>query len=255
MPTPAVTTPRDLPGRVILTGHSGGLGEALAEALLTRGMAVLGIARRPSASLAARDGLQQLALDLADAEALDRWLAGEDVSRFVGGAERAILVNNAGTVAPIGPAGRQSAGAIAQAVALNVQAPLALSDAFVRATSAVRDRRIAHVSSGAARNPYAGWSIYCATKAALDMHARAVRLDAVARLRISSIAPGIIDTPMQAAIRATPAADFPQQQKFVALKDDGALTSPADAARRLADVLMSDAFGDDAAIDLRQLTG
>ena len=43
-------------------------------------------------------------------------------------------------------------------------AVLVLSAAFVQAAP-VKDRRILHVSSGAASDAYAGWSVYCATKA------------------------------------------------------------------------------------------
>ena len=143
--------------------------------------------------------------------------------------------------------------AVMQAVALNVAAPLALADAWVAATAGVPDRRIVHISSGAARNAYAGWSVYCATKAALDMHARAVQLDAVAGLRIESLAPGVIDTGMQAHIRATDASQFPLVGRFQGLHRDGALQSPSDVARRLLAHVLGDAFGAEAVRDLRDL--
>ena len=139
------------------------------------------------------------------------------------------------------------------AVALNVSAPLVLADALVAATAGCGDRRIVHISSGAARNPYAGWSVYCATKAALDMHARAVQLDAVAGLRVASLAPGVIDTDMQAQIRASAEGDFPLRERFEALKRDGQLASADDVARRLVAHVLSDAFGADHTPDLRNL--
>jgi NAD(P)-dependent dehydrogenase (short-subunit alcohol dehydrogenase family) len=241
--------------KAIVTGHSRGLGSALANALLAQGASVLGLSRASDAGLAAAhpQALQQVPLDLADSRALADWLATGALARFTAGATRVLLVNNAGLVQPIGPLGRQPGAAIAHAVALNVSAPLVLADALVAVTAGCGDRRIVHISSGAARNPYAGWSVYCATKAALDMHARAVQLDAVAGLRVASLAPGVIDTDMQAQIRASAEGDFPLRERFEALKRDGQLASADDVARRLVAHVLSDAFGADPTPDLRNL--
>ena len=236
--------------KAVLTGHTHGLGEALAATLRARGIPVLGLARGRSPQ-PDDEGFTQVALDLADAAALARWLAGDALSRFVAAADRVLLINNAGTLGPVAPAGRQGATAIAQAVALNVAAPLALTDALIAAAAQASERRIVHMSSGAAHTPYAGWSIYCATKAALDQHARAAALDASTGTRIVSLAPGVIDTAMQAQIRATPLADFPNRARFEALQRDGALLSPANCARRLVDYLLSARFGAEPVADLR----
>lgn len=236
--------------RAIVTGHSRGLGEGIASALLEQGIEVLGISRASSATLRS-PALRELALDLADSGALSVWLAGGGLSAFLGGAQGALLVNNAGSVQPVAPAGRQQAAALAQAMALNVTAPLLLSNAFIAASAAIPDRRIAHVSSGAGRNAYAGWSAYCASKAALDMHARAVQADAIAGLRIASIAPGVIDTAMQAELRGASEADFPQLARFLALKEEGALSDARETGRRFAGLLLSAQFGASVLADLR----
>ena len=138
-------------------------------------------------------------------------------------------------------------------MSLNVAAPLMLSAALARAGEPGVERRILHVSSGAARNAYPGWSVYCATKAALDLHAKAVALDATPALRVCSLAPGVVDTDMQAEIRATSADRFPMRERFEAMKRDGALVSADDCARRLVAYLTGDAFGSAAATDLREL--
>lgn len=238
--------------KAIVTGHSRGLGAGIAAALLRRGAAVLGVARGGNAALVAQ-GMQQATLDLADPQALAAWLDQGALARFLAGATRAVLVNNAGVVTPVGPPGRQGAAALAQAVAINVTAPLQLADAFVAATAGCPDRRIAHVSSGAGRSPYAGWSAYCATKAALDMHAQAVAQDAVPGLRIASVAPGVIDTAMQAHIRGVEQRDFPALARFVALQRDGGLAAADETGARLADYLLGDGFGASQVTDLRAL--
>jgi NAD(P)-dependent dehydrogenase (short-subunit alcohol dehydrogenase family) len=232
--------------KAIVTGHTRGLGAAIAAELQSRGVAVLGLARGQSDL----PGIAQVELDMADPAALQAWLASEALGDFLGDSEQALLVNNAGVVSPVGPLAAQDPAAVLRAVALNVAAPMALAAAFAQAAPQA-ERRILHVSSGAARNAYPGWAVYCATKAALDHHARAIALDGDPRVRACSLAPGVIDTDMQAAIRATPSAAFPLRQRFVELKESGGLVSPQDCARSLVDYLLAPAFGSEAVDDLR----
>lgn len=241
--------------KAIVTGHSRGLGEAIAAALLDKGVDVLGLSRRASAHLAAKDGakLSEIALDLGDAKALGDRALSDRIEAFCAGADRVLLVNNAGMVKPIGPVGTGGAEAIARAVTLNVAGPLVLADLFQAVAAPVKDRRLLHISSGAGRRGMAGWSIYCATKAALDNHARAIREDSIPGLRVSSLAPGVIDTDMQADIRGSSVEQFPAIDQFRAMKADGVLASPAEAGTKIAAYLMSDAFGAEAVTDLRTL--
>jgi NAD(P)-dependent dehydrogenase (short-subunit alcohol dehydrogenase family) len=238
----------------VVTGHTRGLGEAIAGRLLEAGVRVLGLARSENAALGERYGgnLSQVRLDLADAASLEGWLREGALADFVRHARTALLVNNAGVVRPTGPLETQEPAEVARAVSLNVSAALVLSAAFVGATSAASDRRILHVSSGAGSSAYAGWSVYCATKAALDHHARAVALDRTPRLRVAAVAPGVIDTDMQAEIRATDEGRFPDRPRFLALKREGRLASPGQAARALVEFLRSDSFGREPVTDLRR---
>lgn len=241
--------------RAIVTGHTRGLGAALAAQLLQRGIAVLGLSRsrHPSLGSPAGERFAEVELDLSNPAQLEAWLAGDALGRFVDGASTVLLFNNAGTVEPIGPLDAQDPAAIARAVGLNVATPLMLSSALAKLGADTTERRIVHLSSGAARNAYAGWSIYCATKSALDHHARAVALDGTRGLRICSVAPGVVDTGMQATIRATGTEHFPMREKFEQLKSTGALATPEAAARQLIDYALSDAFGSAPTADVREL--
>lgn len=239
--------------KAVLTGHSRGLGAAILDALRARGIPVLALARSRRDLPQDDAGVTQVCLDLCDAQALAAWLAGNTLHDFLADCDSLLLINNAGTLGPVQPLGAQGAQPIARALALDVATPLMLADALVAASPQARERRILHVSSGAAQTPYAGWSIYCASKAALDQHARAAALDAPDGTRIVSLAPGVIDTAMQAEIRATPIENFPQRTRFDALKRDGQLSSPADCARRLLDYLLSEAFGAQPVVNLRDI--
>lgn len=239
--------------KAIVTGHSRGLGAAMAESLLRRDIAVLGLARQANPGLAQTFGARfcDVALDLADPHALADWLASPAFARFIDGADPLLLINNAGALRPVGPLAGQNLADIATTVSLNIAAPLMLAAAV--AARAPAEVRIAHISSGAARNPYPGWSVYCATKAALDQHARAVAADGNSTLKICSIAPGVIDTDMQAEIRATPAENFPIKDRFLALKAQGQLSTPTDAAEKLVSHLLGKAFGASPIADIREL--
>ncbi|RZI44408.1 SDR family oxidoreductase [Herbaspirillum sp. HC18] len=240
--------------KAILTGHTRGLGAAIAEELLSRHIPVLGMSRHRNEALGRQfpSTLEQAELDLSDSAAVARWLEDDRLQRFLAGSETVLLINNAGIVQPVAPLGMQDHTLIAQAVALNIAAPLMLADAFTKAGRSA-DMRILHVSSGAARNAYPGWSVYCATKAALDHHARAVALDGVPGVRICSLAPGVVDTDMQAEIRAASLEQFPLRERFDALKREGNLSSPRDCARRLVEYLCSDGFGQAPVADLREV--
>lgn len=241
--------------KVVITGHTQGLGAALAQILLEQGANLLALSRSSNINLAAQysSSLTEVSLDLSDIEAIDAWLATDALASFLQGSSTVTLLNNAGQVEPIGPPGVQGPAQVGRAVSLNVAAPLMLTDAFVAASNQASNRRVLHISSGAARNAYAGWSVYCATKAALDHHARGVAEDHVANLRIESLAPGVIDTQMQAQIRATTEDRFPARDRFESMKRDGALASAQATSASIVAHLLSDRFGQQIDTDIRQL--
>lgn len=233
---------------VIITGHSAGLGRALAQHYLAAGWPVLGVSRR---LWALTPGLNQVALDLADGAALAAWLQSDAWRQALAGAGEVLLFNNAGTVQPNALAGRQAADDIVQAVALNVAAPLLLSNALIADAPAGCLKTIVHISSGAGRNAYAGWSVYGATKAALDQHARVLAAEQHPHLRVGSIAPGVVDTDMQTAIRSSDAAVFPLRGRFDDLHRDGALRSPEYTAAQIAAMIATADFGQTVCRDVR----
>jgi benzil reductase ((S)-benzoin forming) len=257
--------------KVVLTGHSRGLGAALTQCLVEKGVHVLGLSRgrHPGVGAQYQGYLTEQQIDLADPAALLQWLALPDLKNFLGGhikagepagqhagqnmGQQVVLINNAGLLAPIGQIGQQSNAEILSAMTVNVGAALTLTNEFVGLTQSVADRRVLHISSGAARSPYAGWSIYCATKAALDQHAKCLAVESHPGLRICSLAPGIIDTDMQAQVRSTSLEAFPMRKKFDQLKAEGQLALPADTARALLQFLFSTDFGQAPCLDLRSL--
>ena len=235
----------------IVTGHSRGLGEAIAEQLLkSRHVSVMGISRKRHPGLSGTGQLVEVQLDLSDSAALAHWLDGETMRRFLAGSRTTLLINNAGLLQPVGPVQTQDVATVARAVGVNVAAPLMLSAAFAQTATQASDRRILHISSAAGHKAYQGWAIYCATKAALDHHARCVALDGTPGLRIASVAPGLVDTHMQDEIRATSLEKFPERRRFEEFKARGDLRAPRDVAVKLVDYLLSAKFGSEPVADL-----
>ena len=247
---------------VILTGASRGLGRAMAEQLLSPDRLLLTISRQPdSALLALADGrggkIEQWALDLAHgvgaAARLEAWLRNLDGARFAA----ATLINNAGLLGRVGPIQASDAETIATALRVGLEAPALLASAFLRATEGWNmARKVLNISSGAGRRAIAGWSIYCAAKAGLDHLSRVMAEDEARRpngARVVSLAPGVIDTDMQAELRAADAEGFPDQPHFRDMKASGQLASTAEAAVRVLAYLARPDFGAQPVADLRDV--
>lgn len=222
--------------KAIVTGHSRGLGAALSARLARAGWEVLGISRSAG-----------VRIDLSDPAQWCGWLAGPELESFLAGAEEVLLINNAGTVEPIGTGG-VAPEQVAGAFQVNVCAAISLTDAVLSRRPEGCPARIVHISSGAGRRPIEGWSVYCATKAALDMHAQVVAAERLPGVRIAAVAPGVVDTGMQETIRE---CDFPLRNHFRDLKKNGELLSPDEAARSLLALLDRDDFGQRVLTDIR----
>jgi benzil reductase ((S)-benzoin forming) len=105
------------------------------------------------------------------------------------------------------------------------------------------EQHLIMLSSGASHRPHEGESSYGAGKAAIDQWVRAVGLEQQRRqpgCRVISIAPGAIDTAMQAELRATSDAVFPEAHRFRELEAEGGLAKPEDVARTIWSLLDRD---------------
>ena len=231
----------------VVTGATRGLGAALAAR----------IAREPDCELLTLGrGASTINVDFADAQAtraigarLERDLAGRLF-------ERAVLLNNAGVVSPVGPLESVDAIELEHNLQVNLVAPVLLMRAFLRATEGVALRRIINISSGAGRRPIFGWSGYCAAKAGLDMASRVVALECATRgmaVEVVSLAPGVIDTGMQEVVRGATAEQFADVERFRAMKAEGALRPADEVAADILRLERAGALRGEAVQDLRTI--
>jgi len=223
----------------IVSGVSRGLGEALALRLLAEGFRVLGIGRANSARLAG-DAYVFAEADLADTARVAHCAQEHFGALARSLPEFAVLVNNAAAVEPAGRLGTVTDAALARAIAVNLTAPALLANAFCRAFPGPDgERRVVNVSSGLAQRTVPGAAHYSVAKAGLEMLTAALATDhRDPGFRAISIRPGIIDTGMQAFLRAQSAEALPAVPMFQAFHDSGQLVPPDVVARVIVDRLV-----------------
>ena len=214
----------------VITGASRGLGAGMAEYCASQGMRLDLCARtRPNVPKDAQ--AHSAAVDVTDPQALSAF-ANEVENKF-GAID--VWINNAGMLEPIAPLHDIAPEAFAQLININVLGVVYGSQVYLQ------HRRkqggggvLINISSGAAQHAYAGWSAYCASKAAVDRFSEALSLEEADRgLRVYAVAPGLVDTAMQQAIRASTAENFPQVEKFHQMKAQNQFNSPAFVASEL----------------------
>lgn len=217
----------------IVTGASKGIGAALCHQLHQQGKLVIGIARSLPENW---QGTKFFPYDLTQTEGIPK-LMEEAIALIPGQCESVSLINNAGTIEPIGLVENNDPEKVMTSISLNLTAPMLLSASFVKLLQGVNgEKRIINISSGAGRKAYKGWSSYCTGKAGLD-HFTVCLDEENDEVKAVSIAPGIIDTGMQERIRESDEEDFPLLDQFKEFKTSGMLSSPEETASKLIDLI------------------
>jgi NAD(P)-dependent dehydrogenase (short-subunit alcohol dehydrogenase family) len=210
----------DLHGKTaIVTGASRGIGAAIALELAQRGANVGLAVRRESTAREISDRItssggtcQAFECDVSSDQSVEALV--ENVTSRYGGLD--ILVNNAGTIQPIGPI--VSVDPVAWRASIDVN----LTGSFncIRYSLPAMIERgagvVINLLSGAARTPFEGWSSYCAAKSGLAMLTRIVHKECgIQGVRAVGFLPGVVDTDMQAQIRASginPVSQLPRER-------------------------------------------
>lgn len=245
----------------IITGASKGLGEGLAIELINENHHLVCIARNESQKLkqlaaAINCRIDFIRFDLAVTHDIPAMMNSIFEKINTAESDGMYLVNNAGIIQPVNRVEDYDPDEAEQHMKINLVAPMLISAAFIRHTKNLPiEKRILNISSGAAFNPYYGWSCYCTGKAGLDMFGRCIseeQKDEAHPIETMGVAPGIIDTGMQTTIRSTDERAFKHKDKFVEFKESGQLISPAIAGKKLARLLLSDEFKDGKTTDIRE---
>ncbi len=213
-----------------VTGSSKGLGKALVELLLKEeSNFVYGYARSGGFK---HERYVHTSIDLRDVNALKdfNFPTLENPGKIV-------LINNAGIVGSINHVGKLDNQKIIDSYQLNLIAPAIMSNNFLAKYGAISPEKIiVNISSGAGRTPIDGWSVYCSTKAGVDMFSEVLKDEIDLNhhnVKVLSLAPGIIDTEMQDEIRTSEESGFSNIDRFIAYKKEGELTNAAVTAKQV----------------------
>ena len=206
--------------KILISGASAGIGRETALLLAAQGMQVLALGRRA-------DALQTLQ-DLAPAGSV-RWLAGDlNDTAYLEALEPEltdvdVFLNNAG-VLRYAPVMDLTAEDFAWMFQTNVLASIQITQRVARRMVARRKGHLVFMTSIAAREVYRTASAYCATKHALSAMARSFRMELQEfGIKVSEIAPGMVDTDIRASSDHPVVIAAIQNRKFAPL-------SPAEVA-------------------------
>lgn len=231
-----------------ITGGSRGIGKALVEsALKTNNYFVYGISREQSVE---HERYKHVALDLSNTNTLNELELPFDAE-----ANKVVLINNAGMLGKVSPFGRQDNESIIKTHTINAIAPAVLSNWIIKKYSDTATQIvILNVSSGAARYPVAGWGNYCSSKASVDMLSKVIALEnSNGKVKVFAVAPGIVDTQMQAEIRQASPSDFSDLQRFKDYKKNGQLSDAQEVAENLMRIVNHPEKHQDTLLDVRKL--
>ena len=122
---------------------------------------------------------------------------------------------------------------ISKNISVNITMPFALSSFVLKLSKENSlDPSIINISSGVSKKPIEGWSLYCSTKAALNMLTYCLA-EEEGNLYTIAINPGPLDTEMQKNIRDADTDKSPISQQFRIMKAEGKLKSPEIVAKRI----------------------
>jgi benzil reductase ((S)-benzoin forming) len=216
----------------IVTGGGSGIGQALALELAARGKSVLIVGRdvnKLQQTAQQSSLIEYLVADVATSSGRNKIVRYVKNYPTLDG-----LIHNAGIIEPIIEMRNISVAKWHKVMATNVDAALFLTQKLY---SKLQNGRVLNIGSGAAYFPVAAWSAYCVSKAALSMLTRCWQIEA-SSMAVTSVKPGIIDTPMQDAIRDSMHMQKEKHDFFQKLKDNKQLITPATIASFLVWLLL-----------------
>jgi len=229
--------------RAVVTGANSGIGEAIALELAGAGARVcVNYVVHPEAAeqvvariTSAGGDAHALAADVSDAAQVAQMFSALD--RTWGGID--VLVNNAGVDGPRAPAWEYSLDAWRRVLAINLDGAYACAREALRRMIPQRGGVVLNLTSVHEFIPWTGYTAYTASKAGLSMLTKTLAQEAAPHgVRVLAIAPGAIQTPINADVWEDPSTRADLMSKIPM----GRMGRPDEIAK-MAVVLASDVAG------------
>ena len=218
----------------MITGGSGGLGKALVEKYNQEDFKVYEFSRSGKSA-------HHIGCDFSSPSEASQILENTISNLSRKEYSEIVLINNAGTIHPIGPILGFDPETWIDNMNINLNSAIIASGLFIKYFQNHSGKKvITSISSGAAIRAKHGWALYCAAKAGLDHFCRALALEQKAQqypIHVVLMDPGVMDTDMQAKIRGAKESQFPELQRFVKMKEEGLLLTPESVAQKIFDVV------------------
>jgi sepiapterin reductase len=258
---------------LVVTGASRGFGQAIATTLCSTDaldITHLYLTARNTDGLAATSDLvrstgqthsgleiRHLKMDLANLESLEAQM--ESLLALLtqdGPFDRLYVVLNAGSLGPLVPVADLPLSDIAAAINLNVSSFLFTSATFLRSLSSLVTStsgstvRLVNISSLLAVKAFPTFGLYAVGKAARDMAMQAIAAENPGPMvKTLSYAPGPLETDMMSEILGSPTIDPVVKQSFVEMEQKKVILGVAQSAKRLASLLVKDAYDSGSHVD------
>ncbi len=246
----------------IITGTSKGIGEALAKSIIEPGNTLFAVSRTMNEDLVEYASSLNVPVyyheaDLSKREEAEMFISYVFEKIKLTSDDKIALINNAGMLEPVAPVKSIDFKMTEKHLNLNLLAPFILSSVFLARTADLAiPKVILNISSGASSHPFSGWSVYCSSKAGVDMLTKAAGLEQNAEQHpatIFALAPGIIETGMQKLIRNTDEGLFPDRNMFIQLYEEGKLAKVDDVAQIIMHSIFSPAIETGSVLTIEQL--
>jgi NAD(P)-dependent dehydrogenase (short-subunit alcohol dehydrogenase family) len=203
------------PRLILVTGCTRGLGRALVDDFVARGITVAGCGRNARAIRELEDAYPSphsfATVDVSD----DAWVANwaRIVTANLGAPD--LLINNAAVVAPNGPLWQVPVDEIHATLATNVAGVIHVIRHFLPRMIDAGSGVIINMSSGWGRSTSPDVAAYCASKWAIEGLTQALAQELPKGLAAVTLNPGIIDTEMLRAVFGASAGLYPSPETWV----------------------------------------
>lgn len=214
---------------LIITGGSRGLGLSIIEEYEKKGWDIINLSRSGKNF--------NVITDLFDTEKSLKSISMKMDSIDISTIEELVIISNAATILPIKKTYKLTPAESQKNLTINILTPIVILNFLIDYFRNLNTpKTIVNISSGAALRGMSGWSLYCASKAAMENYINTLIVEEEVELHpytSYNFDPGIMDTNMQGEIRNSSILDFPELDRFKEFKENGELRTPLEVAKLL----------------------